>query len=114
MGRRFAPVIRKVTDVLYGPEPVGAAGAAVLAGYSHGQLDGGPRGGFPHFGMKGSPATTFSGYVASPQKFQGAAQMGAAKNLSVQQYPALPAPQPPEALPVWLADWTDLEGIVPT
>jgi hypothetical protein len=112
MARRFGPLVAKITEIVYGPEPVGAAGAAVLAGYSHGQLDGGRRGGFPHYGMKGSPALTFSGYVASPQKFQGAAQIGASTNLSVQQYPALPSATPPEALPTWLQDWTQLEGIV--
>ena len=112
MGRRFAPIVAKVTQIIYGPEPVGLAGAAVLAGYSHGQLDGGLRGGYPHYGMKGSPALSFTGYVSSPQRFQGAAQIGASKNLSVQNYPALPASAPPAALPNWLQDWTQLEGVI--
>jgi hypothetical protein len=107
MRRRFAPVVSKITEILYGPEPVGQAGAAVLAGYSHGQLDGGPRGGYPHYGMKGEPALSFTGYASSPQRFQGAAQLGASKNLSV------PAATAPAALPSWLADWTRLEGVVP-
>ena len=94
----------------FGPEPVGAAGAIVLAGYTHGQMDGSRLGGFPHFGMKGSPAVTFTGYVSSPQRFVGAAQMGASRNLSVQKYPALPAPVAPAALPTWLQDWTQLKG----
>jgi hypothetical protein len=64
--------------------------------------------------MKGNPATSFTGYVASPQEFQGAAQIGASKNLSIQEYPALPSAVTPEALPPWFQDWTNLEGIVPT
>jgi hypothetical protein len=112
--RRFAAVRRVVEQVIYGPEPVGAAGAAVLEGYSHGQLDGGRLGGLPHFGMKGDPALSYSGWVASPQRFQGVAQMGASKNLSVQEYPALPSAVAPEALPAWLQDWSELEGVVPT
>lgn len=111
--RRFRARVIEAVQTVIGPEPVGQAGAAVLAGYSHGQLDGGPRGGYPHYGMKGSPALSFTGYVASPQKFQGAAQLGASKNLSIQQYPALPAAQAPAALPPWLQDWTRLEGVVP-
>jgi hypothetical protein len=114
MGRRFASPAKMVKELVYGPEPVGQAGAAVLARYEAGQLSGGPMGGFPHFGMKGDPSLTFSGYVASPQKFQGAAQLGASKNVSIQQYPALPSATAPEALPTWLQDWSSMEGIVPT
>lgn len=110
---RFGSPTRWVKELVYGPEPVGQATAAKLAQYEAGQLGGGPLGGYPHFGMKGDPAMTFSGYVADPQVFQGAAQLGASKNLSVQQYPALPNDQSPAALPTWLQDWDALEGVVP-
>ncbi len=110
--RAFRVVRRVVEQVVYGPEPVGKAGAARLERYSPGQLAGGRRAGLPHFGMKGSPTLSFTGYVASPQKFQGAAQIGASKNLSVQEYPALPSAVAPEALPGWLQDWTQLEGVI--
>lgn len=70
--------------------------------------------GTPHYGMKGSPYEgSYTGLVASPQIFQGAAQMGATTEVHVQEYPALPAGQPPPALPTWLTDWQHLEGIVP-
>lgn len=113
MRDRFPSVARYVRELLYGPEPVGRAGAAVLERYSHGQLDGGRLDGLPHFGMKGEANMSYLGYVASPQQFRGAAQLGASTNLSVQQYPALPNAAEPEALPTWLEDWTHLEGITP-
>jgi hypothetical protein len=112
-GKRFPSVRRIVETVLYGPEPVGQAGAGVLYRYEAGQLGGGRMGGYPHYGMRGDPSLTFSGYVASPQEFQGAAQLGASTNLSVQAYPALPSATTPKALPTWLQDWTALEGVVP-
>jgi len=111
---RFSPaaVIEKL--LTYGPEPIGKAGAAILQTYSSGTINGSRFGGAPHYGMRGDPALTFSGYVSSPQSFQGAAQLGASRNLSVQDYPALPSASPPENLPTWLQDWTELEGLVPT
>ena len=110
--RTFRSPRAVVREIIYGPEPVGRAGAAMLERYSHGQLDGGRFDGFPHYGMKGSPALSFTGYVASPQRFQGRAQIGASKNLSVQAYPALPSATAPAALPAWVQDWTQLEGII--
>lgn len=96
----------------YGQEPVGKAGASILEKYSHGQLDGGRLGGLPHFGMRGDASLTFSGLIQDPQAFQGAAQMGAARNPSVQEFAALPADQSPAAQKQWLQDWTDLEGVL--
>jgi hypothetical protein len=113
MRKIFAPIVHHVTEVLYGPEPVGLAQARVLQLTTAAELNG--QMGTPHYGMKGSPYEgSFTGLVASPQEFQGQAQMGASRNLSVQEYPALPAEQPPAALPTWLQDWDELEGVVPT
>lgn len=111
--RTFRPPARIVKELIYGSEPVGLATAAKLATYSRGLLNGGRLGGLPHYGMRGDPATTFSGYVSSPQTFVGTAQMGANTGVSVQGYPALPAPQAPPATVHWLQDWTQLEGVVP-
>jgi hypothetical protein len=111
--RGFRVPARIVRLLTYGPEPVGRATAAKLALYGQGQLDGGALGGLPHFGMRGDPATTFAGYVSSPQLFQGAAQMGANTGVSVQEFPALPSEQSPAATVQWLQDWNELEGIVP-
>jgi hypothetical protein len=108
--RRFLVPRRIVAVDTYGSEPVGAAGASVLERYRNGQLNGGRLGGTPHFGMRGDPALTFNGLIQDPQAFQGAAQMGAARNASVQNYPALPNDQSPATQAPWLADWTDLEG----
>lgn len=108
--RGFSPLRAIVRSLVYGAEPVGQAGAVVLERYSHGQLDGGRLGGLPHYGMKGSPELSYTGLVQSPQTFRGAAQMGSATKASVQDYPALPGAQAPEALPTWLSDWTNLEG----
>ncbi len=108
---RFASPRQVVRTVLYGPEPVGQRGAAVLQGYADQNLNG--QGGFPHFGMRGSEALTWSGYAATPQYFQGAAQLGSTPNPPVLPFPALPNAKPPGALPTWIQDWTSLEGIVP-
>lgn len=108
--RAPARVLRILT---YGPEPVGRATAAKLAAYDEGQLDGGRIGGLPHYGMRGDPALTYSGYVSSPQTFVGAAQMGANTGVSVHDYPALPSEQSPAATVQWLQDWDQLEGVVP-
>jgi hypothetical protein len=107
--RSFRSPAQFIRQLIYGPEPVGQAGAVVLERYSHGQLDGGPLDGFPHFGMTGDPSLSFSGYVASPQLFRGVGGLfGHAKNLSVDEHPALPNSSPPAALPEWL---NQLEGI---
>ncbi|HEX3948073.1 MAG TPA: hypothetical protein VHW47_10220 [Acidimicrobiales bacterium] len=110
--RRFGSPARFVRELIYGPEPVGAAGAAVLQGYSAGQLNGGRLSGTPHYGMKGDPSISYTGLVASPQRFQGAAQMGATPTVPVEAYPALPNATSPAALPTWLQDWTEMEGIL--
>ena len=65
------------------------------------------------FGMKGTPALTFSGYAADPQTFRGAAQMGSTPTPPWAPGPALPATTPPAAYPTWLADWERAEGLVP-
>jgi hypothetical protein len=95
----FAPTIRRIIEVIYGPEPIGEAGIERLATYNRMELSGQPGGGFPHFGMKGEANMTFTGLVASPQTFQGQAQMGATTGFTVQEYPALPSPDAPPALP---------------
>lgn len=87
----------------------GQAQAAALQASATAELDG--QDGFPHFGMRGDPALTFAGYVASPQIFQGGVQMGANTNPSVQEYPAFPNDTPPPALPAWIADWDAEEGM---
>jgi hypothetical protein len=107
---RFPAVLSRVTELLYGPEPVGEAGARVLQGELAAELSG--QMGTPHAFLNGGPETTFAGYAQDPQVFQGAAQIGAT-NPVVQEYPALPATQPPASLPTWLQDWQRQEGIVP-
>ena len=111
MRRSWRPTRRIVEVDTYGPEPVGKAGAAMLELETHANLDG--RQGYTHFGMKGEANMTYSGPVQSPQTFVGAAQMGANPSVHVQEYPALPAESPPQALPTWIQDWTNLEGLVP-
>lgn len=93
-----------------GQDP-GGSGAAVLATMDAAELGG--QMGTPHWGMTGSAETTCNAYIASPQQFQGAAQMGAAPNAAVQEYPALPNTEPPSGFPAWLHDWSKLEGVVP-
>jgi hypothetical protein len=39
--------------------------------------------------------------------------MGANSHAHVENYPALPNTSAPPALPTWLQDWTQLEGMVP-
>ncbi len=104
MRSRFAPLVAIVKERIYGPEPVGLAQARILQLQTAAELNG--QMGTVHYGMKGSPYEgSYTGLVASPQSFVGAAQMGASRNLSVQEYPALPAEQAPPALPTWLQDW---------
>ncbi len=88
------------------PEPIGAGILASLANFNRLGYSGGPGGGYPHFGMKGDPSTTWSGLTATPQSFQGQAQMGKTTGVSVQTYPALPNDQAPAGVVSWLPDWT--------
>lgn len=100
---RHASVARFVRELIYGSEPVGKADVAALQGYERRDWGRAPGASFAHFGMKGDPATSFLGYVSSPQQFIGQAQMGAARRVSVQEYPALPSAVPPPALPAVMA-----------
>ena len=110
MRSRFKPLVALAKISLWGPEPVGLAGARILQKQTAAELNG--QMGTIHYGMKGSPYEgSYTGLVASPQTFIGAAQMGAARKVSVQEYPALPAEQAPPALPTWLQDWDSLEGM---
>ena len=106
---RFPSPRELVKQLVYGPEPVGKRAVAFLRAYTLGQLKGTPPGGLPHYGMKGDPALTFTGYVSSPQEFQGPVQMGASHNTSVQAYPALPSDQAPPNLPSWLDNYEQLQ-----
>lgn len=109
MRTRFSSVAALVKERIYGSEPVGAAQARVLLTGIGAELSG--RMGTPHFGMHGEPNQSFTGLAASPQGFQGVAQMGSSPSVTVQAYPALPNDQPPPALPSWFNDWTATEGM---
>lgn len=95
----FRQSIRRAIELVYGPEPIGQAGIERLAAYNRMELSGMPGGGLPHFGMKGEANMTYTGLVASPQSFQGQAQMGSNANFTVQAFPALPNDFAPPALP---------------
>jgi hypothetical protein len=112
VARRRGTVARYVRELVYGPDPIGAADVAQLHMLTYGPLVGGRLGGPPHFGMKGDPSMTFSGLVASPQQFIGQAQMGKTSAISVQAYPALPNSSPPPANRQWLQDWTQEEELL--
>lgn len=88
------------------PEPIGRNGIARLATYNRMEYSGMGGGGLPHFGMKGEECQTFTGLAATPQSFQGQAQMGKTTGVSVQTYPALPSDTPPPSIVDWLPDWT--------
>lgn len=88
------------------PEPIGRRVMAALAKFNVLEYSGRAGGGYPHFGMKGDPAETWMGWTATPQSFQGQAQLGKTTGVSVQTYPALPADNPPAAIVQWLPDWT--------
>jgi hypothetical protein len=94
------------TGVPASPEPVGLEAMTALASYNIAEYGGGPGGGYVHYGMKGDPALTWSGLTATPQIFQGQAQMGKTTGVSVQEYPALPNDQAPPGIVSWLPDWT--------
>jgi hypothetical protein len=101
----------QATGVPAVPEPIGHADVAALAGYNVMEYSGGRGGGYPHFNMKGDPSGTWMGLTATPQRFQGQAQMGKTTGVSVQVYPALPSDNAPPAVVAWLPDWTaGLEG----
>jgi hypothetical protein len=104
----FRQTVTRVIEDVFGPEPVGQAGAARLDTYRMLMLSG--RGTNAHFGMKGDPSVSFTGLVASPQKFQGAAQMGANASYTVQAYPALPSGTAPTALAGAITDPMTLLG----
>jgi hypothetical protein len=93
----FRQTVTRVVEDILGPEPVGKAGMTKLATYQQLMLSG--RSTNAHFGMRGDPSMSFMGLVASPQKFQGAAQMGANTGYTVQAWPALPSGHAPPALP---------------
>lgn len=112
MRSRFAPVRGVIRELVYGPEPVGAAGAAALQTYSAGELNGSRLGGLPHVNMKGEACVTYLGPIASPQKFQGNAQMGANRRAVVQQYPALPSATEPEQAATFFRDWSSIEAVL--
>jgi hypothetical protein len=110
--RGFRPVRAIVRELIYGPEPVGHAGAAKLQTYSAGQLNGSRLGGLPHVNMRGEASVTFLGLIASPQQFVGNAQMGANRHATVQETPALPNSTQPEAAPTWFRDWSSTEAVL--
>ncbi len=107
----FAPVVKKVTELLFGPEPVGSAMARVQGYYRAQQL--GPGNGIPVFGMRGDAATTWAGWTQSPQVFIGQAQMGSIPGAAVPVYPdtALPSASAPKGLPGWLAQYESLQSL---
>ena len=104
--RRGATVGGLAVGVPAEPEEIGLEMMTNLAGYNIAEYSGGPGGGLAHFGMKGDPATTWLGLTATPQIFQGQAQMGKTTGVSVQEYPALPQDQAPKGVVSWLPDWT--------
>ena len=110
--KSFAPVRAIVRELIYGPEPVGAAGAARLANYTQGVMNGSRIGGLPHVNMRGEDTVTFLGYVATPQVFQGNAQMGANRHPTVVEAPALPSATAPEQAPSWFRDWSSTESVL--
>lgn len=95
----FRQGVRRIVEDIYGPEPVGQAGAGQLYNYERMQLSGAPGGGIPHYGAAGDQGMSYTGLVASPQRFQGGVQMGANAQYSVQAYPALPSGTAPPSLP---------------
>ena len=110
--KSFRPLPQIVRELIYGPEPVGHAGAGVLQTYSAGQLSGGRLGGLPHVNMKGEASVTYLGLIQSPQGFQGNAQMGANRHPTVQESPALPNTHQPEAAQTWFRDWSSTDTVL--
>lgn len=110
--KSFAPVKRYVRELIYGPEPIGAAGAKKLAAYTQGVMNGSRLGGLPHVFAKGEDTVTFLGYVETPQVFQGNAQMGANRHPTIQDQPALPNATAPEQAPSWFRDFSSTEAVL--
>lgn len=100
-----------VRQLVYGPEPIGAADAVALARATARELSGAGGGGTPHYGARGDPQLSWSGWTASPQLFLGNAQMGKALDYVVETYPALPADTAPSAIPSWLAQSERLDNL---
>ena len=110
--RGFAPVRGVIRELIYGPEPVGHAGAARLQTYSAGELDGSRLGGLPHVNARGEATVTFTGLISSPQQFVGNAQMGANRHAVVQAYPALPSAAQPEVAATWFRDFSSTDAVL--
>lgn len=100
-----------VKQLVYGPDGPGVAQAAMLQFQTGAELDG--KMGTPHYGMTGEDVHTYSGWIADPQSYRGAAQLGATTTPPNLGEPALPNASAPPALQPWVQDWTALEGIVP-
>lgn len=103
-------VARIVKQLVYGPEPIGAADAVALAQGQVRELSGLSGGGTPHFGESGTPACSWAGWTASPQQFIGNAQMGKAATAIVETYPALPNATAPVGVASWIAQQESLDN----
>jgi hypothetical protein len=100
------------TVLVYGADGPGYDGAVLIELQTvHAPLAGDM--GRPVGFLRGDPAVTYSGWIASPQSFRGAAQMGSTPTPPWAPPPALPAPDSPPAFVSWVNDWTQLEGLVP-
>ena len=112
MARASFPALRAVVkELIYGPEPVGLDTAAVLELELRAELSG--QMGTVHWGEAGSAETTCAAWIASPQVFQGNAQMGATLHPQIPAEAALPNAQPPSQMATWLYEWDSMEGLVP-
>lgn len=111
MKRGWPSPRRVVRQLLFGADGPGTAGAAMLQMQYGAELAG--RMGTPHWGEKGGADVTYGGWIASPQGFRGAAQLGATHTPPDMPQPALPNATAPPSFPPWLADWSQLEGVVP-
>lgn len=104
-------IVKRLIDVWWGRDPEGVAQSNALHLIAAGNLNG--RDGTPHFGMKGEANMTFTGLVASPQNFIGAAQMGASPKVVVQKQPALPNADAPAALATFVDPFDGPGSLVP-
>jgi hypothetical protein len=109
--RGWAAPKQIVQLLVYGPDGPGTSQAAMLQFQTGAELDG--KMGTPHYGMEGEDVHTFGGWVANPQEYRGAAQLGAITTPPYGDEPALPNAAAPGALPDWVETWTRLEGLVP-
>lgn len=104
--------VRVVKELVFGPDGPGTAQAVIAELQTvHAPLAGDM--GRRVFGAKGTPALSFTGWVADPQSFRGAAQMGSTVTPPWAPGPALPATSPPPDYPTWVEDWQKEEGLVP-